>query len=226
MSAANYKETMLRIGVVDDHQLFRKGLVLLVNTFHDVEVVFEAGNGIQLLEELKHTSVDLLLLDIQMPEMDGFETCTTVRKQYPDIKILIISQLTTREAVHRIMEYGAHGFFSKDSNPNQLEHAINSITNKDFYFSQELGSIIREAILWEKKKTADTTDVIITPRELEVIKLACKEYSSMEIADKLCITVRTVDTHRKRIMERTNTKNFIGVILYALRQGLLTLDEL
>lgn len=218
---------MLKIGIVDDHQLFRRGLVLLVNTFKNAEVVLEAGNGIQLLEQLKDVTIDLLLLDIQMPGMDGYETCTLVRERYPDIKVLIISQLTTREAVHKIMEFGAHGFYSKNSNPDQLEQAISSINDKNFYFSQELGSIIREAILWEKKNTNSmVSNVLITPREMEVIRLACKEYSSIEIADKLCITVRTVDTHRKRIMERTNSKNFIGVILYALRQGLLTVDEI
>jgi two-component system response regulator DegU len=218
---------MLKIGIVDDHQLFRKGLVLLVNTFKDMEVVLEAGNGMQLLEMLGSITIDILLLDLQMPRMDGYQSCIAVRERYPDVRVLIISQLTTREAVHKIMENGAHGFFSKNSDPGQLEQAIHSVNEKDFYFSQELGSIIKEAILWEKKKlNMPMPDVSITQREMDVIKLACKEYSSIEIADKLCITVRTVDTHRKRIMERTNSKNFIGVILYALRHGLLSLEDI
>jgi two-component system response regulator DegU len=218
---------MLKIGIVDDHQLFRKGLALLVNSFKDAEVALEAGNGKELLDLLETITIDILLLDIQMPEMDGYETCTIVRERYPNIKVLIVSQLTTREAVHKIMEFGAHGFFSKNSDPYQLEHAILSINDKDFYFGKELGTIIREAILWEKKKAgSNIPDIIISQREMEVIRLACKEYSSVEIADKLCITVRTVDTHRKRVMERTNSKNFIGVILYALKQGLLSIDEI
>jgi two-component system response regulator DegU len=143
---------MLKIGIVDDHQLFRKGLALLVNSFKDAEVALEAGNGKELLDLLETITIDILLLDIQMPEMDGYETCTIVRERYPNIKVLIVSQLTTREAVHKIMEFGAHGFFSKNSDPYQLEHAILSINDKDFYFGKELGTIIREAILWEKKK--------------------------------------------------------------------------
>ena len=218
---------MLKIGIVDDHQLFRKGLALLANTFKDAGVVLEASNGRELLDRLETVSIDILLLDIQMPEMDGYETCTVVRERYPDIKVLIVSQLTTREAVHRIMEFGAHGFFSKNSDPYQLEHAILSVNDKDFYFGKEFGAVIREAILWEKKKVgSNVPEVVISQREMEVIKLACKEYSSVEIADKLCITVRTVDTHRKRIMERTNSKNFIGVILYVLKQGLISIDEI
>jgi DNA-binding NarL/FixJ family response regulator len=219
---------MIKAAIVDDHQLFRKGLVMLVNTFEGVEVVLEAANGIQLLSDLKNTPVDILLLDIQMPQMDGYKICISVREQFPDIKVLIVSQLNTREAVHKVMECGAHGFFSKNSNPEHLEQAIFNISDRDFYFSHELGAIIREAILWDKNKQADPTSSqpVITPREMEVIRLACKELSSIEIADKLCITVRTVDTHRKRIMERTNSKNFIGVILYAIKHNLLSVDDI
>lgn len=218
----------MRIGIVDDHPLYRNGLAALVNTFEDMEVVLQAGNGEELLDLLPVIAVDLLLLDIQMPTMDGFQTCTKVRKRYPNIKILIVSQLATKEAIHKIMEIGANGFFSKSSDPEQLEQAINSVRDKDFYFEQQFSTVIKEAVLWNKKKETDLIDpsTTITAREMDVIKLACKEYSSLEIADKLCITARTVDSHRKRVMERTRSKNFIGVIVYALRQGLLFVDDL
>lgn len=220
---------MLRVGIVDDHKLFRKSLSLLVDSFKETEVVLDAENGLQLLEFLKTVSVDLLLLDIQMPEMDGFETCLILRKKYPDIKVLIISQLATKESIHKVMELGAHGFFSKNSNPEQLELAIKNIYEKDFYFGQELGTVLREAILWEKNYKIDDyalSTAQISPRELDVIKLACREYSSSEIAEKLFISVRTVETHRKRMMEKTHSKNFIGVVLFILKQGLITVDEL
>jgi len=220
---------MLRIGIVDDHQLFRKSLSLLVDSFEETKVVLEAENGLQLFDMLEVVSVDLLLLDIQMPQMDGYETCLILRKKYPDIKVLIVSQLATRESIHKVMELGAHGFFSKNSNPEQLELAIKNIYEKDFYFGQELGAVLKEAILWQKNYKIDDhvlSTVQISARELDVIKLACREHSSSEIAEKLFISVRTVETHRKRIMEKTQSKNFIGVVLFILKQGLIAVEEL
>ena len=220
---------MLKIGIVDDHQLFRKSLSLLVDSFDGSEVVLEAQNGLQLFDLLEKKIVDIVLLDIQMPKMNGFETCSVLRKKYPDVKVLIVSQLATRESIHKVIELGAHGFFSKNSNPEQLEQAIKNIYEKDFYFELELSDVLKEAILWEKSSKPDGAVLSATPisaRELDVIKLACREFSSNEIAEKLFLSVRTVEAHRKRIMEKTQSKNFIGVVLFILRQGLIDMDEL
>jgi hypothetical protein len=219
---------VLRVGIVDDHKLFRKSLSFLINSFENTNVVLEAQNGLDLLDQIQDHTLDLLLLDIQMPGMDGFETCEHIRKHYPEMKVLIVSQLTTKESIHKVMELGAHGFFTKNSEPEQLENAIKSIRDKDFYFGQELGMVLREAILWEKnnKPKIMASSITISDREMDVIRMACKELSSIEIADRLHINVRTVETHRKRIMEKTNSKNFIGVILFALRHQLISIEEL
>lgn len=219
---------MLRIAIVDDHQLFRKSLSLLISTFEGIHVAFEANNGKEFIEKLEDTPIDLVLLDIQMPEMDGYETCKILHELHPDIKILIVSQLTTKESIHKIMDLGAHGYFTKNSNPDQLEFAIKSLSDKGFYFGMELGEVLREAILWEKKaskKVIDST-VFLSKRELEIISMASQELSSAEIADKLCINIRTVETHRKRVMEKTHAKNFIGVVLFALKHNYILLDDL
>lgn len=219
---------MLRIGIVDDHKLFRKSLALLISTFEGVQVVIEAQNGREFIDALQENPIDLVLLDIQMPEMDGYETCKVLHRLYPDIKILIVSQLTTRESIHKIMDLGAHGYFTKNSDPDQLEFAIRSLNDKGFYFGMELGEVLREAILWEKRnvKKATESPVSLSKRELEIIIMASKEFSSAEIADTLCINTRTVETHRKRIMDKTKAKNFIGVVLFALKEEYITLDEL
>lgn len=213
---------------MDDHQLFRKSLALMINSFQDTKVVIEASNGRIFLELLEDNPIDLVLLDIQMPEMNGFETCRTLQQYYPEIKILVVSQLTTKESIHKIMELGADGYFTKNSDPEQLEHAINTLHENGFYFGTELGKVLREAILWEKKKPTKPVEVIasLTGREIDIIRMAAQEMSSGEIADRLSINIRTVDTHRKRIMEKTNTKNFIGVVLYALRHEFITMEEL
>jgi DNA-binding NarL/FixJ family response regulator len=219
---------MLRVGIVDDHQLFRKSLALMINTFDDTQVVIEAPNGRIFLELLEENPIDLVLLDIQMPEMNGFETCRILQHNYPEIKILIVSQLTTKESIHKIMELGADGYFTKNSDPEQLEFAIKTLHENGFYFGTELGKVLREAILWEKKKPTKPAEVTaaLTGREIDIIRMAAHELSSAEIADRLSINIRTVDTHRNRIMEKTHTRNFIGVVLYALRHEFITLEEL
>ena len=164
-----------------------------------------------------------------MPIMDGFEICTLLKKSNPDVKILIVSQLTTKEAVHKIMDCGANGFFTKNSPPELLEQAIKGIMNKDYYFDMELAAVVREAILWEKKVQSNfnfTQKINLTGREVEIILMACKEMSSIEIGDKLCISTRTVEKHRKRIMEKTESKNFIGVVLYALKCNAIYLEDI
>lgn len=220
----------MRIAIVDDHQLFRKSLAYLVDSFQDVDVVLQAGNGKEFLEQIDSVPIDLVLLDIQMPELDGFQTCKVLREEYPDMFILIISQLTTKESVHKVMELGAHGFFTKNSDPNQLEQAINSIKEKGYYFGNELGTVLREALLWEKKANQSTThyeDAIqLTSREIEIIKLASRELSSKEMGKILNIASTTVDTHRKHIIGKTNSKNIVGAVIYALKRNLIQLDDI
>ncbi|VXB05888.1 DNA-binding response regulator [Flavobacterium sp. 9AF] len=222
----------MKVAIVDDHQLFRKSLAHLLNSFDDIDVVFQANNGKEFLNCIDQIQIDLVLLDIQMPEMDGFQTCRVLRDKYPNIYILIISQLTTKESIHRVMELGAHGFFTKNSDPDQLQNAIVSIKENGYYFGNELGSIIREVMLWEKKNSMNVEEDLeidencLTTREIEIIKLVSNGRSSKEISEILNINVRTVETHRKHIMEKTNSKNFIGVVVFALKHQLIALDEM
>lgn len=219
---------MLRIGIVDDHLLFRKSMTLLINSFEGMHVVIDAENGRQFLNQLQDTTIDVVLLDIQMPVMDGYETCKLLLNRFPDVKILVVSQLTSRESIHKIMELGAHGYFTKNTNPEQLELAIRSMHEEGFYFGLELGSVIKEAMLWENKNPVEVIQRkdLFSDRELQIIRMICKEMKSKEIAEKLFINIRTVESHRKHVMEKSNSKNFIGVILFALKNEILTIDEL
>ena len=219
---------MITIALVDDHQLFRKSLSALLNTMEDLAVIYDTDNGVDLLDFLTDKSLDIVLLDIQMPLMDGYELCKLLRSRFPNVKVLIVSQLNGIEAVHKVMELGAHGFFSKNSPPEQLETAIKSIMEKDYYFDFELSAVLREAILWEKKVPANSfilDNLNFSKRELEIIILSCKEFTSKEIAGQLFISVRTVEKHRDHIMEKANAKNFIGAILLALKREFISLDD-
>lgn len=223
----------MKVAIVDDHQLFRKSLAHLLNSFDEIEVVLQANNGREFLSSIEEYDIDLVLLDIQMPEMDGFQTCRILKDKYPNIYVLIISQLTTKESIHKVMELGAHGFFTKNSDPVQLHNAIISIKENGYYFGNELGSVIREVMLWEKKRNDEQVEDgfeidenCLTAREIEIIKLVSNGKSSKEISEILNINVRTVETHRKHIMEKTNSKNFIGVVVFALKYQLIALEEI
>lgn len=219
---------LIRVGIVDDHLLFRRSMTLLINSFSGIKVEIDAENGRQLLDKLQFIKVDVILLDIQMPVMDGYETCAHLLSQYPGIKILVVSQLSTKESIHKVMEIGASGYFTKNSNPDQLELAIRSLNEQGFYFGLELGSVIKEAMLWESKnpvQVSPITDNKLSERELQIIKMICKEMRSKEIADKLFINIRTVESHRQNILDKTNAKNFVGVILYALKRQLISVED-
>ena len=177
---------MLRTAVVDDHKLFRKGLSRLIAGFDEVEVVLEAENGRDLLDQLKTIAIDFLLIDLQMPELDGFDTCKIVRKRYPAVKIIVISQLTTKEAIHRIMELDLHGYFSKNSDPEQLKEAFKSILEKDFYFGNELGTVLKQAVLWEKNNgiNKNNNPTKLTDREKQIkIIFAFRDQRRNNLAD-------------------------------------------
>jgi len=219
---------MLRIGIADDHLLFRKSLSLLVNSFEGMSVVVEAENGQQLISKVIDQPVDVVLLDIQMPVMNGYETCKKLLTRFPDLKVMVVSQLSSRESIYKMMELGAHGYFTKNSNPDQLEIALRSVHEEGFYFGLELGTVIKEALLWEKKNPTEAGAIreLFSEREVQVLKMICKEKRSKEIAEAMFINIRTVESHRKHIMNKSNSKNIVGVILYALKHGIITVDEL
>jgi DNA-binding NarL/FixJ family response regulator len=218
----------LKIGIVDDHLLFRRSMTFLINSFEGMQVVVDAENGKQCISKLITTPVDVLLLDIEMPIMDGYETCKLIKNKFPDIKILIVSQLSSRESIHKMMELDAHGYFTKNCNPDQLELALRNVHEEGFYFGLELGSVIKEAMLWEKNNSIPNviSKSLFSERELQIIQMICKEYKSKDIADKLFINVRTVETHRKNVMEKCNAKNIIGVILFALKNNIISIFEI
>ncbi|KIX22040.1 hypothetical protein SY27_05060 [Flavobacterium sp. 316] len=219
---------MIKIALIDDHELFRKSLSTLLSFSTNFNVVYDTNDGLAFLEYIKENDVDIILLDIQMPIINGFELCKILKSIQPEIKILIVSQLNSKEVTHHVMTCGANGFFSKNSSPNLLENAIENIMENDYYFDDELGIVIKDAILWERREgyTLDFSESIyLSDREIEIINMACVEMSSKEIANKLCISTRTVENHRKRIMEKTRAKNFIGVILFALKINAITLDN-
>lgn len=215
---------MLNIAIADDHQLFRKSLILLVNSFEQMEVVLEASNGEELLEKLKITKVDIVLLDLQMPRMDGFATIPEINKHYHQVKILVLTLLNDMVTIRKIMNLGVQGYFTKNTNPQELKKAILKLSNDGFHFEKKLASIIENIVTPFDKKPK--TSINFTEREMEVLLLTTKEYSGTEIAHLLNISPRTVEKHKRNLMDKTDSKNFIGVIIYAFLHNQLSSKEL
>lgn len=216
---------MIRIAITDDHTLFRKSLSLLVGSFENTQVVVEAANGKELLEKLQSVPVDIVLLDLQMPEMDGFETSLKINELYPDVKILILTLQKEEEAIKKVMEQGVHGYFTKNTDPSELKNAIVKLSDGGFYFEKSLSDIIQH-ILEDSSIIPNTQkSLIFTEREMDIVRLTLKEYSGTQIAYELNISPKTVEKHKRNLMEKTGSKNFIGVIMCALVNEFITLDE-
>lgn len=217
---------MVKIALIDDHQLFRKSMVMLLSTFREMEVVFDGDDGNEFLHYAQNHPVDVLLLDIQMPKMHGFDICKKLREIPLSLPVLVISQLTSKEAIHQMMACGANGFFTKNASPEMLQQAIMNVLNDGYYFDETIGNVIREAMFWQNDSTPFTDfGITFTNRELEIIRLVCKEFNSKQIAETLHISVRTVEKHRMHMMEKTQSKNFIGVVLYAIKTKALAIEE-
>lgn len=220
---------MFKIALVDDHELFRKSLIFVLEQLDSIEVVFDTNDGTLLLQYLQNNTVDLVLLDIQMPVMNGFTLCEKIKQLNSEIKILTVSQLTTKESIHQIFESGANGFFSKNSSTDSFKEAVLSMIEKDYYFDISLSDVVKEAMIWKEKQ--DNRNLILdkdilSPREKEIIFWSAKGLTCQQIAEQLFISKRTVEAHRKTIMEKTSCLNIIEVVVFGLKERIITLEDL
>lgn len=208
----------IKVFITDDHQLFRDGLKYIMSETEKYKVVGEASHGKELLDKIEVADPDIILLDINMPVMDGITTAQEVLKIRPNQPILVLSMYDSEEYYNKFIEMGVNGFLLKDSSNHELLSAIDKITKGESYFSQELlMKIIRNK---EQNK-----DIHLTPREKDVLHLICKGFSNFQISEKLFISQRTVERHRANILEKTGSSNSIKLVLYAIKNNLIQLEE-
>jgi DNA-binding NarL/FixJ family response regulator len=174
-----------------------------------------------LLEVLESKSCDIILMDINMPEMDGVEATKQVKAKYPSIKILMLTMFSNREYIEKLLRAGADGYLLKNTGKEELQEAIDNIINGESYFSKEVTERIMEGL--QKKKIAEKNTYIVelTEREIEVLKLIVQEFTTAEIAEKLFISPHTVETHRKNLISKLNVRNIAGLVKYAMQNGLV-----
>jgi DNA-binding NarL/FixJ family response regulator len=206
-----------KILVVDDHEFFRRGVILTLNRFENLEVIGEAENGKQCLEFLKHTVPDIILMDIKMPEMDGIETTEQVMKQYPDIKVVALTMFGDEEYLQNMLENGIQGFLLKNIDEDGLKHALDALMSGKQYFSEELLPYFTNKYMGK----SDESESQLTKREKEILQKISEGLSNKEIADTLCISIRTVTNHRANINMKTGSKNTASLLAYAIRHNLV-----
>ena len=216
---------IIKVGITDDHAIFRKSLKLLVNSFENMKVVLEATDGLDLLNKITETELDVLLLDIQMPRLDGIETCKKLNVINPDLKILILTHLDNITTIKKVIDIGINGYFTKNTDSEELKIAIERVKDNGFYFERNLKPVINYIRQLDDTETGNIEIRYFTKRELEVLKLTLQELSGNQIANKLFISAKTVEKHKRNLMEKTRSKNFIGVIKYGLVHDFIDIDE-
>lgn len=214
-------KTTIKLAITDDQHLFRQGLMALIKDYPEIEVVIEASNGTELLEKLRNTNAEVVLLDLEMPIMDGYKTTEKLKARFPDVKILILTMHNEEELINHLISKGANGFLMKNQDIKTIIDSVHGVVDNGYYFNDKVSrSMVTELIKTEKiQPTFDP--VVLSEREIEIIKLVSREYTNRQIADLLSLSVRTVEGHRERIIEKTNSKNVVGMIMYAFKNKLL-----
>lgn len=211
------------VALADDHVLLRNGLASLLEDL-DYEVVFQADNGKQFVDKLAtHPLPQIVLMDINMPEMDGYDTTLWLKKNHPHIKVLALSMFNDENAIIRMLKSGAKGYLLKDSSPAELKSAIESLAAKGFYYSELVtGTLIHTINHMDDPENSSVKDVLgLNERELEFLKLMCTELTFKEIADKMHISPRTVDGYRDALLEKLQCKTRIGLVIFAIKNGIV-----
>ncbi len=218
----------IRLALCDDHNLFRLGMASILNQIADFDLILEAANGQDLLDKVARKTPDVILLDLQMPILDGPATADLLREHYPRVKVIVLTMHDEDRMVLHLLEKGVSGYLLKDADPDEVEKAIRKVMDEGIYLSE----FVSKAML--RKMTHQTTlpkpngstgfyntKVLLSEREKEVLNLICEGLATTEIADKVFLSPRTIEGHRLRLLEKTGAKNTAGLVAFAFRNGLI-----
>ena len=215
---------MTKIVLADDHVLLRIGLAQLVQS-QGYDVLFEADNGKDFISKLdKNNLPELVLLDINMPEMDGYETAQWIKQNHPDIKVLALSMYDNEASIIRMLKCGAKGYILKDSEPAELKAAIEAVMSKGFYYSDLVsGKLIHAINKLDDDDNGLKSLIQLNDRETDFLKYACTEMTYKEIADKMFVSPRTIDGYRDALFEKLHVKTRVGLVMYAIKNGIVNI---
>jgi DNA-binding NarL/FixJ family response regulator len=213
---------IIRVGIADDHKIFRKGVILSLRQYTNISFIFEAENGEELLSMLQQEQPDVVLMDLRMPTKDGIETTKEVSRRFPDVKVLILTMFEDERFVSHLMENGANGYLLKNADPSEIKRAIMEVMAKGYYLNNFVNRVLLKKTN-NRNKTIPSlnSEIVLSDKEKEVIQLLCREYTAAEIAQKMEISPRTVESIKDRLMERFGLKNTAGLVFYAVKNNLI-----
>lgn len=216
------EEKKINVVVTDDHKLFRKGIAALLSDFDFVGEIGEAGNGIELLNLLAsgHRLPDVILLDLNMPVMDGIEVQKRLNETYPDVKVIILTMEDDEQLILHLIEEGVDGYLLKNADTDEMELALKKVMERGLYFSTDITDLVIRGIA--QKKNVEIIEKL-SDKEMKVLELICMEKTAAEIADELILSVRTIEGYRKKLMEKSGAKNLAGLVVFAIKNNLVSI---
>lgn len=214
----------VNIGIVEDHQIVREGLVSLLKEHERIKILFEASNGHELMEKLLTTKPDIILLDIEMPVMTGREALERIKKKYPKLKIIIITAFSEDATIVEYVKKGVNSFLPKDCKIDQLMEAIFSVYERGTYFDQKVARAIAKELA-EPSNPPGGKDNELSKQDIAIIQLVCENKTSKEIADILSLSKKTIEFHRSKILRMTNSKNVAGLVTFAHLNNIIKLSK-
>jgi len=214
----------VKILLVDDHDIIRDGIRALLDNEVGFNIVAEAENGVEALEACDKHDLHLVVMDINMPEMDGIEATEKIKEKHADIKVLALTMMDEDEHIRNMIKAGASGYILKSSDKDEFIDAITAILDGRHYFSEDTTKRVMMDLVQSSGQQDEPDPSQITPREKEVLELIVDQYTNQQIADELHISIRTVDAHRRNLLEKTEAKNTAGLVTYAIRHHLVEIE--
>lgn len=216
---------VIRIAIADDHQLFRDTLANYLSIESAFKVDLTASNGSELIFNLRKNKIDVILLDIRMPVLNGWQTLKILNERYPEIKVIMLSMFESDSHIVEGIKLGARSFLCKDCNPDTLVEAIYTVSQEGYYFDSQMAKALRNKVVNQEFNDLMVSSESLSQREVEVVQLICSGKTNQQIADLLFVSVRTIESHRSTISAKTNCKNIANLVVYAIRNGLYSIDS-
>ena len=212
----------IKVAIADDHKIFRKGVILSMRAYTNIKFVMEAENGEDLLNKIPESQPDVVLCDLKMPVKDGIDTTKMITKNFPGIRVIILTMYEDERFVGHLMDCGAAGYLLKSTEPSEIRKAIMDVVRTGFYLNPFVNKVLIKKNYSKQKFNPNlTTEVVLSEREKEVLTLVCMEFTAAEIASKMDISSRTVEAIKDRLMERFGVKNSVGLVFFAMKNSLI-----
>lgn len=212
----------IKVIIADDHVLFRAGVKTAISFHKDIKIIAEADNGMQLLTVLKHIQPDVILLDIQMPIMDGISTLPEIKKLYPEIKVIMLTMHNDHSMISKLMELGANAYLTKNSDSEVIYEAIKTVYEQEFFFNQLTNKALIDGLRVKRQAESNLPiDAKLSDKEISILRMICEEKSTKEIADLVELSPRTVEAIRDKLKVKTGAKSLAGLVMYAVKSGII-----